>query len=316
MPNVKTLRCATVQLSHLTRRQFLVASVGTCSLAFGMPVPNLRGRLGNRMLRIGTMTDVRSPELQRGLAFGVDEARHSARLIGWQIEMSDLAGRVTEVDAVILAAAVPSPRGDVPVLRLTCGPSVPASNEVTLYPRAATIARALEASLESADLLAGDVLLVTDEGQRWLGRSLAAAAGPGMLADARCLSDGASTHDTVPIRRVQLWHPSLDRFGAEQLRARYRARTSAEMTSDAWLGWFSVKVLWEAAARAKTTAPSDLMAYLRSPAARFDGHKGLPLRFNADSELEQPLYVVQRSPGSPDWRLVAEMPPATVRLSR
>jgi hypothetical protein len=281
-----------------------------------MPVLDLGVRLGNRLLRIGTQTDARFPELQRGLAFGIDEARHSARLIGWQIETNDLATRMNDVDAVILAAPVPSPRDSVPVLRLTCGPRAAASNELALYPRAATVARALEASLASAGGRPADVLLITDDSQRWLGQSPAVTGRPAMLADARCRSNEAPFDETIPIRRVQFWHESLDRFGAEQLRARYRAHTDAEMTSDAWLGWFSVKLLWEAAARAKTTAAADLLASLRSPAARYDGHKGLPLRFNAESELEQPFYIVQRSVGSREWKLVAELPPAAGRAAR
>lgn len=91
--------------------------------------------------------------------------------------------------------------------------------------------------------------------------------------------------------RAVLWHPSLERFGAAQLNDRFRARFAAGMDGPAWAGWMAVKVLWEAALRARSTQPAALRAYLVRGDTRFDGHKGWPLSFRAwDRQLRQPLY--------------------------
>src|SRR4051794_29227539 len=42
-----------------------------------------------------------------------------------------------------------------------------------------------------------------------------------------------------------LWHPSLDKFGALELNARFRKRFHTDMNSYAWAAWFAVKVAFE-----------------------------------------------------------------------
>ena len=90
--------------------------------------------------------------------------------------------------------------------------------------------------------------------------------------------------------RKVAWLPTLSRYGAEQLNDRYRSATGTPMTSDAWLGWFAVKILVESALRTDSTEPDDLRAQLADPATRFDGHKGQPLYFDRRRRLVQPLY--------------------------
>jgi hypothetical protein len=110
--------------------------------------------------------------------------------------------------------------------------------------------------------------------------------------------------------RVELWHPSLERFGARQLNDRYRAGTHSDMTSDAWLGWLSMKILSESAIRAAANAPEALNAYLHAPTTQFDGHKGSPLWFDRTGELQQPLYIVRRESRTSRWVVDREiMPP-------
>lgn len=77
------------------------------------------------------------------------------------------------------------------------------------------------------------------------------------------------------------WHPSLTRFGAEQLNSRFESRFGAPMDSLAWASWMAVKIAAELALRAM---PLERL--------RFDGHKGEPLWFGEDHCLRQPLYVV------------------------
>jgi hypothetical protein len=81
-----------------------------------------------------------------------------------------------------------------------------------------------------------------------------------------------------PATKLALWHASLERFGAAQLNDRFRA-ARIPIDDQAWLGWFAVKMLWEAGVRGKAL---DSMS--------FDGHKGRALTFGRTPVLMQPLY--------------------------
>ena len=92
---------------------------------------------------------------------------------------------------------------------------------------------------------------------------------------------------------VVLWDASLQRFGASQLNDRYRTMFKSGMSGSAWAGWAAIKVVAEAAMRARSAEPGRLRAYLEAPGTQFDGHKGWPLSFRpADHQLRQPLYIV------------------------
>ena len=86
------------------------------------------------------------------------------------------------------------------------------------------------------------------------------------------------------------WLPTLTRFGADSLNRRYRERYATAMSAAAWCSWFAVKCSWEAALKSKATGTAGLIAYLESPAARFDGHKGVALHFDGAHQLRQPMY--------------------------
>ncbi len=89
------------------------------------------------------------------------------------------------------------------------------------------------------------------------------------------------------------WHPSLTRFGAEQLNSRFESRFGAPMDSLAWASWMAVMIAAEMALRA---TPLERL--------RFDGHKGERLSFRPeDHGLRQPLYVVAAG------RVVGEVAP-------
>jgi hypothetical protein len=82
--------------------------------------------------------------------------------------------------------------------------------------------------------------------------------------------------------RVVDWHPSLTRFGAEQLNQRFESRFGSPMDERAWAAWLAVMAAAEAALRNTTLER-----------LRFDGHKGARLSFRSeDHTLRQPLYVV------------------------
>ena len=91
---------------------------------------------------------------------------------------------------------------------------------------------------------------------------------------------------------VIAWDSSLQRFGAAQLNERYRRRFGVAMDEHAWAGWMSTKLVLDAAMKIKSSEPCALQRFLVTDAARFDGHKGVSLFFDPQThELVQPLYV-------------------------
>ena len=97
------------------------------------------------------------------------------------------------------------------------------------------------------------------------------------------------------------WHPSLKRFGAEQLNQRYVQRFGIPMEPLAWASWMAVKAAAEAALRG-AGSPAEVARRLTT--LGFDGHKGIRLRFRPeDHRLRQPLYAVAGD------RVLAEIPP-------
>jgi ABC-type branched-subunit amino acid transport system substrate-binding protein len=131
----------------------------------------------------------------------------------------------------------------------------------------------------------------TDDGLRG---SLCGAAVFHVAPSETMLSRALSETKAIQGARVAAWHPSLDRYGAEQLNDRYRARFSGTpgMSGDAWSGWVAMKILAESALRSRAETNADLIAWLSSSRARFDGHKGRALTFDASGQLRQPLYVI------------------------
>jgi len=108
-----------------------------------------------------------------------------------------------------------------------------------------------------------------------------------------------------------MWHHTLSRFGATQLNERYYDRFGLEMDALGWAGWFAVKVAWEAVNRASTTAGSELVRFLESGRATFDGHKGRRLSFRPwDHQLRQIIYLVKPATDrdGAGWEVVAELP--------
>lgn len=100
--------------------------------------------------------------------------------------------------------------------------------------------------------------------------------------------------------RVVDWHPDLHRFGAEQLNQRYAERFGEPMGEDAWRAWMAVKIAAELALR---SPEGDLASALTN--LTFDGHKGVPLRFDPqDHHLVQPVYLVNAK-----GKLVGEVEP-------
>ena len=87
-----------------------------------------------------------------------------------------------------------------------------------------------------------------------------------------------------------LWLPTLTRYGATQLNERFLRRFDEPMDEHAWAGWFALKLVAEAVLRARTVQADALARWLLSERARFDGHKGRPLAFDAQRRLVQPAF--------------------------
>ena len=141
--------------------------------------------------------------------------------------------------------------------------------------------------------------------------ALPAARSSAVVPDVLFIRPPAASSGTseLPNDSVSLWHASLVRFGAEQLNRRYALRVGRAMDADAWAGWFAVKGLAEAALRARATTALALAKALTDSTARYDGHKGMPLRFDTRTGvLRQSLYVVARDSAGVE-RVIREIAP-------
>lgn len=259
--------------TSLSRRGFLtrLAAVG---VAVSTPRPFAISP--QRALRVGVVDHARPPRdaRQMGVTLGVEEARHAATLFRDALSL----------EVISLPAAAPLD-----------GLSVVIGN----------------ADDEHCSRLAnvdGPLVFNVACGSNALRASCPRTLFHVALSDAARRAASAGT--TNALEAVVPWHPSLTRFGADTLNQRFQNRFGREMTSDAWAAWFAVKVSWEAALRTRTTDHSALLQFLSSGAARFDGHKGVPLSFRDDHELEQPIYILRGG------RALETSAPETSRPSR
>jgi ABC transporter substrate binding protein (PQQ-dependent alcohol dehydrogenase system) len=126
---------------------------------------------------------------------------------------------------------------------------------------------------------AHDVLMVADESGRF-GEYF-----PYRTFDPRPV---AGTQGLVPTS----WHPALEQWGATQIQNRFRRLANRPMESLDYDSWVAVRAIGEAATRSKTTAPADLIAYMKSPAFELGAFKGRKLTFRDwDGQLRQPILI-------------------------
>jgi hypothetical protein len=250
----------------LSRRRFVELSF--TALAAFHPLMRVR-------LRVSVVLPAARADLLDGVMLGVDEARHTAALVGSSIQMvretvDDLAAGAGDTlsavigghDAGSLRALAARTRGAVPLLNVA----------------------APDDDLRASHC--GDAVFHIAPSEALLSRA-AEAAGAGAGGN-----------------RVAVWHPTLFRYGAEQLNDRYRARHrgSGGMSADAWCGWMGMKVLADSALRSRAATNAELVSWMSSSRARFDGHKGSALTFDARRQLRHPLYVV-----SSEGKVVSEV---------
>jgi ABC-type branched-subunit amino acid transport system substrate-binding protein len=260
--------------SPLDRRRFLArAALGAAALALPRSVfaSGIRAR---PPLRIAVLLSAHSGDRALGLQLGLDEARHAAELIGGAIEMQTAAAHETP------AAAAERLLATRPAL-LIGGDT------------AAECARlaALAASRGAIYFNVG----CEDDALRGAACNAAAyhiCPSETMLRQAVAEAGDAAGDDPV----AKAWDASLVRFGADTLNERFRKQFGRGMTAEVWTAWVAVKIAWEASLRARSTSGPAIAAFLDSPAAQFDGHKGRALSFRAwNHQLRQPLYVFPRA---------------------
>jgi ABC transporter substrate binding protein (PQQ-dependent alcohol dehydrogenase system) len=124
-----------------------------------------------------------------------------------------------------------------------------------------------------------DVLMVADES------GLFGEYFPYRNWDARPV---AGTQGLVPVS----WHPALEQWGATQFQNRFRRLANRPMRHLDYDVWVAVRSIGEAATRAKSAEPADMIAHLKS--ANFDlaAFKGRKLTYRAwDGQLRQPILV-------------------------
>jgi ABC transporter substrate binding protein (PQQ-dependent alcohol dehydrogenase system) len=126
---------------------------------------------------------------------------------------------------------------------------------------------------------AHDVLVVADESGQF-GEYL-----PYRTFDARPV---AGTHGLIPTG----WHPALEQWGATQLQNRFRRLANRTMRPLDYDAWVAVRSIGEAATRAKSAAPTQLIAHLKSSDFDLAAFKGRKLSYRPwDGQLRQPILV-------------------------
>lgn len=229
-------------------------------------------------LRIALVVDDSAAHrsLVRGATLGAEEAAHTGVLFGQPVRMIVVARAATDATA---PGALRAGLGPAASIYIVAGDSTFCSRfmQQSARPRAPV----LDAGCPHPTLIEPTVYAI----------------------DSRPAGGAAS--DSA---HLELWHSSLERFGAEQLNQRFRRRFNEAMDSDAWAGWFATKIALDLALHAQAVSHGALLAQLADPKASFDGQKGRPLRFAPDTHrLVQPLYRVAGVGDSS--RVVAEVAP-------
>jgi ABC transporter substrate binding protein (PQQ-dependent alcohol dehydrogenase system) len=126
---------------------------------------------------------------------------------------------------------------------------------------------------------AHDVLLVADEG------GLFGEYFPYRGWDARPV---AGTQGLV----ATSWHPALEQWGATQFQNRFRRLANRPMRPLDYDVWVAVRSIGEAAVRARSAEPADMVAHLRSADFDLAAFKGRKLTYRAwNGQLRQPILI-------------------------
>ncbi|KAA0579681.1 ABC transporter substrate-binding protein [Azospirillum sp. B21] len=98
----------------------------------------------------------------------------------------------------------------------------------------------------------------------------------------------AGTQGLVPT----VWHRTHEQWGAAQLQSRFKSAAKRPMTARDHNVWTAVRVVGEAAARARTADPDRLIAFIQSPDFTMSAFRGAPLTVRPwDGQLRQPVLL-------------------------
>lgn len=240
-------------------------------------------------LRIGLITasgreTPAGASIARGVRLGAAESEQTAQLFGNDVQLFEAAG--AEATAVAAADGLLSAK-KIEILIGTSAADAEALSRFSeghhiLFLNAASRSQSLRSACNrhTFHVEATDAMYSSAEQQ------VGVAPSPARSPLARSLRTRTDS--------IVLWSSMLERFGASQINDRYRDKYATGMDGGAWAGWAAVKFAAEAALRAHSASPAQLLNYLESPATQFDGHKGWPLTFRfSDHQLRQPLYMVR-----------------------
>jgi ABC-type branched-subunit amino acid transport system substrate-binding protein len=272
-------------LPHDNPAHSMMRLILLCSIACVIPIPGSTQQAPQHVqLRIGLITGGGSPSpaeasIARGVRLGAAESKQTAQLFGDDVQLFEAAG----AGATAVAAA---------------GRLLSANRIEILIGASAADVEALSRFSEAHRILFVNVASRSQSLRSACNRhTFHVEATDAMYSNAERQGHVAPS----PVARLSgakddsivLWSSMLERFGASQINDRYRDKYATGMDGGAWAGWAAVKFGAEAALRARSASPAQLLTYLESPTTQFDGHKGWPLTFRLrDHQLRQPLYIV------------------------
>ena len=248
----------------MSRRGFAHASLtGLASVAIMRPSLGRPSGFDDPALTLGVIASRdesgRLRDVARGIALGMDEARHAATLFDKKLhEVTAASPTTVGGEAIPQAVIFAGSSSEAPTAARE------AANRKMVFVNASVSDDSLRRELCSAFVFH-------------------VAASDAMYASAQSAASPASAP-------VSMWNGALERYGAAQLNDRFRA-ASLPPNADTWSGWMAVKIVWESFLRAATPTGEGIATYLASENSQFDGHKGAPLSFRRwDHQLRQPLY--------------------------
>lgn len=88
------------------------------------------------------------------------------------------------------------------------------------------------------------------------------------------------------------WHPALEAWGATQFQNRFEKLANRPFREEDYQAWLAVRILGEAATRAKTDDPAALRDFIFSDSLEVAGFKGQKLTIRDwDHQLRQPILL-------------------------
>ncbi|HRO15353.1 MAG TPA: ABC transporter substrate-binding protein, partial [Paracoccus sp. (in: a-proteobacteria)] len=88
------------------------------------------------------------------------------------------------------------------------------------------------------------------------------------------------------------WHPAMEAWGASQFQNRFERLANRPMRDEDYQTWLALRILGEAATRARTADPAALRAAILAPDFEVAGFKGQKLTIRDwDHQLRQPVLL-------------------------